>query len=60
MLQEPGAIAFSSATGVLSRPEVIITVSPAWAFLTSSESFVLASNIVAVVTGASRLLINLS
>ena len=41
-----GSIPSNFATGVLSRPEVMMTVSPACAFFTRLERFVLASKIV--------------
>src|SRR5262249_22158993 len=43
-----GLMASIFATGFFSRPEVMITVCPFWAFFTSSERWVFASKIVAV------------
>ena len=42
-------IASNFETGVFSRPEVITTTSPFWAFFTSSERLVFASNMLAVI-----------
>src|ERR1035441_8467587 len=41
------------ATGVLARPDVMVTTSPLWACLTRLERFVFASNMLAVIMAAS-------